>query len=404
MTVPRIRWLLVALALVVPAAPPLAASESIFGLQFLGSSDETGDARARGLGVMGVALDDSTTAIATNAAAYGALRYATFSFMAVAGSRATSTADDETREGFARFPQVRFAVPLFGKVVVATGFSSLRNVHGGFELESRSVDGLGYTQRFERDGSLWTLPVAVAASLGSHLRLGVGVDFLLGTIDEQWVTAGDSLLTLATRRRDEVHGTSVHVGIMAVPWRWLRLGVSWAPEFTANRERRTTLEDATPGSTADPIRDTLEEADMRFPQVLRGGATVRFNRKWLVAGDALWRDWSQYTGSLYEADRLDAETRLGGGIEYRVGPWSYCRAGVSRWTWGYDVGGDAVRETALHFGAGVPLAPGRGGVHLALEHAWIGSLEANGHEERTWRVVVSVSGQETWLRKSPRSR
>jgi len=63
-----------------------------------------------------------------------------------------------------------------------------------------------------------------------------------------------------------------------------------------------------------------------------------------------------------------------------------------------------VRETALHFGAGVPLAPGRGGVHLALEHAWIGSLEANGHEERTWRVVVSVSGQETWLRKSPRSR
>jgi hypothetical protein len=44
-----------------------------------------------------------------------------------------------------------------------------------------------------------------------------------------------------------------------------------------------------------------------------------------------------------------------------------------------------------------------GRLDLALEHAWIGDLERNGLQERSFRVVVSISGQEEWKRKSPRS-
>jgi len=45
-----------------------------------------------------------------------------------------------------------------------------------------------------------------------------------------------------------------------------------------------------------------------------------------------------------------------------------------------------------------------GGLHVALEYAWIGQVESNRYEERVWRVVVSLSGQERWIRKGPGTR
>ncbi len=390
--------------LVTLAAGRVAASESVFGLQFLGTSDESGDARARGLGVLGAALDDSMTALAANPAAYGGLRYMTFSFAAVAGWRDARTATLSAQQEFARFPQLRVALPLFGKVILATGYASMRNFRGRFALEPRSIDGLEYVQSFEREGSLYTIPVALAATLGSRLRVGASVDFLLGTIDEQWITRGDSLVAISSGQRDEFRGTSVNLGVVALPWPWLRVAGSWAPEFTADRERRTTIGNGRQGSTADPFRVETTATKVQFPQVVRGGATLVLGRGLLLAGDALWREWPAYEGGLYEAQSLRDEVRIGAGLEYKRGLWSTVRAGVSRWTWGAEVGGNPVRETAVHFGFGVPLAPGKGGFHVAVEHAWVGSLAENGHEESVWRVVVSVSGQETWLRRAPRSR
>ena len=177
--------LLVILALGLPG--PARPEESVFGLQFLGTSDETGDARARGLGVLGVALDDTSTAAVLNPAAHGSLKYMTLSLVAVTGSRSVRSAEAEAREGFARFPQIRAALPVFGRLALGTGFVSFQNTRGRFRLEEREIDGLPYTQRFERDGSLYTIPIIVAAPVGRFLRLGVSVDFLLGKVDEKWI-------------------------------------------------------------------------------------------------------------------------------------------------------------------------------------------------------------------------
>jgi hypothetical protein len=392
-------WLLAAVLLAAPAR----GQESLFGLQFLGTGAETGDARARGLGVLGIALDDTTTAVAQNPASLGSLRLMTLSLVALTGSRLATTPDEQARVGFARFPQIRVALPVFGRLVLGTGVSAFRNEGSEFVLPRRRIDGLGYVQRFERDGSLVTIPAVVAARLGRYVRLGVAADFLIGTLDERWVTEGDSILSLATRRRDEMDGTAFTFGGILEPRPWLRLGVAWSPAFDAERRRRTTVENAIE-SSAPPFRDTTVATDVRFPQVLRAGATVRLGRSWLGSADWLWREWSAYRGSLYEAAAARDENRVGAGIEYRPTSWVSYRAGFSRTTWGHEVGGAALQETAVHAGGGAPLAPGKGGVHFTLEHAWIGGLETNGYEERVWRFVLSVSGQEEWLRKSPRPR
>lgn len=387
------------LALVLWLGSTARAEESVFGLQFLGTSDESGDARARGLGVLGVALDDTTTAVDLNPAAHGSLQYMTLSILGVTGSRSVRSQDNEVRQGFARFPQIRAALPVFGRLVLGTGFSSLLNARGAFYLDERDIDGLPYTQRFERDGSLYTIPVVVAAPVGRFLRLGVSVDFLLGNIDEKWITEGDSILSLATRQKDEMRGTTVTLGAMVAPAPWLRVGGTWTPGFDVQVDRTTSVENTTPGSA--PLRRSTSEFTNHFPQALRFGATLRARRNWLMAVDASWRAWKDYEGSLYEAPGLGNETRIGGGLEWKPNLYTACRIGVSRRTWPQEVGGETLRETALHFGAGVPMTPGLGGFHLALEYAWIGSVESNHYEERVWRVLVSLSGQERWIRKGP---
>ncbi len=401
---PHGRRLLAAFVLWTLLVPTSAgAQESLFGLQLLGTNAESGDARARGLGLLGIALDDTTTAVAQNPAALGSLHLMTLSLVAVTGSRLSSSPSAEARVGFARFPQIRVALPMFGRFVLGTGVSAFRNEGSEFKLPAQQIDGLGYVQRFERDGSLFTIPAVLAAPLGRHLRVAVAADFLIGTVDEKWVSEGDSILSLATRRRDEMSGTMFTFGGIVEPRPWLRLGVAWSPAFDAARRRRTTVENAIEtGST--PFRDATVKTDVRFPQVLRAGVTLRLGRSWLGAADLSWREWSAYQGSLYEAPAARDESRVGAGLEWRPSPWMAYRAGFSRATWDHDLGGAALHETAVHVGGGVPMAPGKGGVHFALEHAWIGSLETNGYAERVWRFALSISGQEEWLRKSPRTR
>ena len=77
---------------------PVQAQESTFGLQFLGTSEETSDARARGLGVLGIALDERRSAITQNPATLAQLDFMTLSAMFVTGSRTTrSTTAEEDR-------------------------------------------------------------------------------------------------------------------------------------------------------------------------------------------------------------------------------------------------------------------------------------------------------------------
>ncbi|MFQ5600728.1 MAG: hypothetical protein ACE5G2_09240 [Candidatus Krumholzibacteriia bacterium] len=391
------------LLVVCAAVRPAAGQESFFALEFLGVSEETGDARARGLGVLGVALDDHRTSISLNPASIGGLDDMTLSAMGVSGVRTSRDASLEDEAGLARFPHERVSLPMFGKVVFTTGFVGLRNFHADFALREGEIDGLKYEQRFERDGTLYTVPFGFAGSFGSRVRAGITLDVLLGTVDEAWITDGDSIVGLKSRRRDRMSGRTVTLGLVVHATPWLRLGGTWSPEFTVDRSRQTTLESVRFGSGSAPIRNTSVKKDIRLPQVLRGGATLQLGERWLLTSDYLWREWDAYTGDLYGAEAIGNETRFGGGLEWRRRRLAY-RIGASRTTWPQRVGGAELHESVLHLGLGIDLTADRGRLDFALEHAWIGRVDSNGREERTWRFVVSVSGQEIWKRKSPRGR
>lgn len=399
----RVLWALSALL----CAAPVAAQESIFALQFLGVSEESGDARARGMGLLGVALDDDYTAITLNPASFGDLTRMTVSALGLAGSRTAKSGGVEDSQGLARFPHQRVALPISGKVVLSAGFLGLRNFQGDYQLPARSISGFDYTQDFTRRGTLYTVPVGIARGFGPHVRLGATLDFLLGTVDESWTQRGDSLVAIRTRRRDRFHGQTVTLGIVVSPVRVFTVAASLTPGRDVTRSARTTIEDARLTNDVTPVRDATLESSVHMPLSFRGGAALRLGRQWQLGSDFLYRDWASYDGRLYGAESIGTEHRVAGGVEFApqkrgFGSWAY-RAGVSRTTWPQRVGGQRLRETTLHLGAGIPLRDGFGRLDFGFEYGRTGTLGRNGLEESSWRFLLGVSGQEIWRRKSPRT-
>ena len=388
--------------------PAAVAQESIFSLQFLGISEESGDVRARGLGVLGVGLPETQTAITLNPATHAGLSRMTLSVMGLAGKRHADDGVLADDQGMARFPHARIALPIPGRLVLSAGFVGQRNFSGQFTLPEAGAGGLGYTQDFDRSGTLYTMPVGIARAFGSRVKVGATFDFVFGTVDEAWTTTGDSLLALKTRRRDTFSGRTVTLGTLLQPWAPLRLGLSVTPGMDLDRSARTTIEDARLVGGTTALRDTTVLSEVQFPVSWRAGASADLGTHWTLVADALRRDWSDYDGRLYGAESLGLESRVGAGVEFRPqrpdwwGRIAY-RAGVSRTTWPQRVGGNRVRETAVHIGTGLDLKGGFGRLDLGFEYGRTGDLDRNGQQESSWRFLLGLSGQETWRRRSPRN-
>jgi hypothetical protein len=203
-------------------------------------------------------------------------------------------------------------------------------------------------------------------------------------------------------------GVTVTLGVLADPFRWLRLGATYSPAVDLDVETRTTIEDGRVGGTTTALRRDLELSQARYPSVVRAGGSARFASRWLLAADYLWQNWEDWSGRLYGAEAAATEWCLGGGIEarpHRSRKWSQLayRAGGSYAVWAHKLGGNEISQKSVHFGLGWGLRDDLGRLDVAVEYARIGDLARNGYEENRWGFVVSLNGQEAWRRRSPRT-
>jgi hypothetical protein len=406
---PLVRVFAVAVLVMGAACERASAEESIFSITFLGLREETADARARALGVSGVALGDQQTALSLNPGSFAKLDRMTLSLVGGAGTRTSTDGRLEHEDSDATFPHLRAALPLPGELVFSAGFIALRNFRAGFFTPSETVGPYSYRDAFERSGSLYEVPLGIARSLHPRLHLGVTLDLILGTVNEAWTTSGDSLLALRTRRRDGMDGATVTVGAVVEPFGWLRLGATWSPEASLDVETRTTIEDGRIVSSSNALRTEISRSKTDYPAVARAGVMAHYGTKLLVTADATMRDWSSWDGELYGAPAVGTEWLVGGGLEARphgslAGRRLAYRVGASHSQWPQEMAGNTVLEYAVHGGLGYDLREGFGRLDLTLGYTRAGSLARNGMEETRWSFLLSLTGQEIWRRKSPRTK
>ena len=165
------------------------------------------------------------------------------------------------------------------------------------------------------------------------------MDFVLGTVDESWETRSDSLVSLATRRRSELNARTLTLGALLQPWSWVSLGASWNPQFYGDGSYPSgPWEDVRITTATEPIRDASRQGNVLFPQSWKVGASLKLHRKLLLTSDALWREWTVYDGSLFEAESIGNEWRIGAGMELQRDGRVDIRWGFSHQKWPQIVG------------------------------------------------------------------
>jgi hypothetical protein len=282
-----------------------------------------------------------------------------------------------------RFPLFSAAIPAGPRGVFGVSFSTMLDRTWGTEVRgTQQFDGddVAYVERFRSEGALNDVRAAASYAIREDLVVGLGVHLFPGENRLSIERVFDDSLSFAPLR-DSVNvnyfGAGVSGGVMWRPSRFLMVGASGRMGGTLKLRERDSLR-------------TKADAPSRFGfgaryEIVRGTAIA------LRADRSLWSNM-EGLGST-RATPEDAWD-FGGGVD-ALGPriataQLTLRAGARRRTLPFLISDETVRESAFTFGAGTPLAGGRGQIDFFVERAsrTAGSVDA---KERSWTFGLGLS-------------
>ncbi len=382
------RLLSLAGALTVASTGP-AHAQSLLAGRGLGVVAEPLDARARGLGGVGLGLPEPTLSLINPASVAGLL--APTLHVTYQPDFLSSVVGDETvRVTTARFPLLHVALPLGQRGVLSAGYGSLLDQNWAVQRDTTLVigaDTVAVLDRFASRGGVATLRLGGAYALNERLAVGVVLDVHTGSVRDS-IAREFGIIGVVPARFEGLwtySGLSYSAGARWNPTEALALGVA-----------------ATLGGTlrAEPA-DTLQPTSRySLPATVAVGASGRVTPTTLLAVSGRWSGWGAADDALTEVGGARDTWSLGGGVEWdaitvgqqvfpvRVGG----RFATLPFAWGVDdqQGAAWVDERGLTAGAGVRLAGGAGQVDLALERGARGG-EGAGLSESFWRIAVSLT-------------
>jgi len=282
-----------------------------------------------------------------------------------------------------RFPLFSAAVPAGSRGVFGVSFSTMLDRTWGTQIRgTQDFDNeeVGYVERFRSEGALNDVRAAGSYAIRDDLVVGLGVHLFPGENRLTIERVFDDSLSFAPLR-DSVNinyfGAGVSGGVMWRPSRSLMFGASGRMGGKLKLRERDSLR-------------TEADAPSRFGigaryEVVRGTAIA------LRAERSLWSDME----GLGSARATPEDTwDFGGGID-ALGPrvataQLTLRAGARRRTLPFPISNETVRESAFSFGAGTPLAGGRGQIDLFLERASRSATNVDA-KERSWTFGLGLS-------------
>lgn len=365
MTTPRASLVAVALLLGVGSAS-VAAQDSPFGINGLGTPGRFESARARATGGALAAFDPLSaltdasiaglgrlTAIAT-----GTTAYLTDDLGGVSASRRNT-----------RFPLFQVGGPAWGHVVLGAGITTYldRTYHVQVE-DTISLGGSqqAVTDNLSGDGGVTDIRFVAARRFG-HLTLGAGFHLLSGSSRFQFLrTFTDTSSYAAVAQAGEVAYRGSGISASAI------LQVGSRLELAGFGRSDTRLRSDENGQTV-ALND--------LPTTLGGAIRWRPAPEATFAASVTHRGWaSAVSTGAYNTTNWAAGAEFGSRLPFRLG----ARTG----TLPFGPGGKAPRETAFAAGTGRVFAGGRGIIDVTLERL---RRTGAGLTETGWSVLFGVA-------------
>jgi hypothetical protein len=372
--------------LLAAALPAEGAAQSLFSWGGLGSPVEPMDARARGLGSVGVGLFGSELSFRDPASAAGLLLP-----LVTATMQGSRTSGEDAGGGLSadgtRFPHIGLAYPLGERAVALVQYGGYLDQRWTLERELVIPVGgvpVDVVDAFESEGGVSTLLVGGAYVLTEWLSVGATAGIHTGSMRRTFIrefdrTQADVNPFVSTASWSTSAPVAV-VGVKLDPIRLVRLSgsVTWSGDLEADPEEG---EDA-------------EERRFPLPMEFRGGASVTLTPVLSATVGASWADWSDTGDRLNDGSGVSALS-LGGGVEWTAGTLFGRRAplrlGYRRADLPFRLEGEKALETSFSVGGGLLLSELEGipvaGIDMAVER---GGRSAGAFTEDFWRTTVTV--------------
>lgn len=364
------------------AAASLPAQSSQFGVRGLGLLQRPISVRATGT-AGAFALFDAESAL--NPASIGQVGFLSANFQTVQGWRrsenpaGTATARDN------RYPGIFVAGPIGGTPLSlslsASGFTDRNFVLGSRDtliLRGVPVEAI---DTLSSEGGLSDLRAAVAWRQSRTVHWGFGLHLITGSnrIESRRSFADSTYVATSERFTYSFLGFGASAGVMVRVTRFVTLAGMVRTDDRLRMERDSTAI----GSTKLPI-------------TLSGGARIQLGDRLMLAGSALYRNWSVANDDLLEQGGIGSvnSTELSAGIEYLTDPRrAYhrpIRLGVRRATLPFPLRlGDKTTETSVALGTAFRFMADRAGIDIALQRVW--RKGGAGFDETATLLTLGVS-------------
>ncbi len=373
-----------------------AGAESIFGINHVGERFDTGDARATALGGFVQLLDDSLGVLQYNPATLSWAKRVTFGVAGYVTGNNNKSDQFQERTVATKISGATFAFPIFRRRVTGSfGYRGRYDPDGSFSVPRRTSEGDAYTDRYDRSGSLWTVPFAVAVDLGPRAEIGGHYSMERGAISSRWVTdfSGASTADAVSIEEREFTGHGWGAGAVVRPAERVSLGFTYEAEIEYDSE---VIESYTNSNANTSYSDT-----MTLPDRWTASATVRAPAGITVFAGASVSDFEKFSGLAFPSARLAREEVASLGLEYRPGDSRFpVRTSVRFEQLPYTLpDGENIRKVAFTLGTGLLLRNRTGKLDVALQFGKTGSVDTNTFEDSFVRFFMSVTGSEEWKRK-----
>ena len=392
----------IVLAMLLAAAWPPRAGEaqSIFGINFLGEHRFTASARQHALGLSGIALRDTASAVSLNDASLADIRGVTFSLVESFASAGINDGTENADQNRFQLPTVMIAVPLRPGLVLSAGYRTDFEGKGDFSFP-RVVEGEPTgLEIYRHRSSLFSVPLSVSWRALPWARLAASAALERGSIRSSSIVSFENALygDVESGRTRSYAGTSFGLSALVEPHERVSLGAVWRSE--------TGYDVTETFSYTKAALDSSAEGSFTLPMSWGAGASVRVARR-LWASASFWtREAPTPDGFPQLEGSIGDETLVAAGVERRGasegGFFSRLPLRVGfyddRWHLEYPPG-KAIHARFLTVGTGFGMPGGPGAIDVAVELGQIGSIDGNGLEERVLRFVFGLSASEPWSKR-----
>lgn len=381
----------------------------------------TMNARLKGMGGVGNAINDKNLVNITNPATLAKMDTLAFLFDAGVYFKTStfSTSSNSERGANASFDYVAMAFGLTNWWKMALGAQPYSTSGYKMIVRGNNENVGGFNTVYEGSGGLNQVFWSNAFRLGKHFSIGANAYYVFGDMQNATTIYFDSTYYIGTRRSIDMMVSSFmfDYGLMFDSRigsdMHLSLGLTYDQRVRLNGKQTTFIRSIEEDMDTDVeyLIDTVlykvnDHAKLSMPQGFGLGFALQKNNRWILGIDFNWTQWSRFAREGATEDLQDS-WRVAVGFEYMPSYSSvsnYFRRANYRIGGNYEHGFLNLNDYDLNgigvtAGISLPLPRSLSKVNLAIEVGQFGTKQYGLIQERYLKFDVGVSVFERWFMK-----